>query len=32
MYGFSITDAIVIDIIPTQLGGCAVYVKDNTSG
>lgn len=32
MYGFSITDAIVINIIPTQLGGCAVYVKDNTSG
>lgn len=31
MYGVSIKDAVVVDVIPTQLGGCAVYVKDNTT-
>lgn len=31
MYGFVINRAVVVDIVPTQLGGCAVYVKDNTS-
>lgn len=28
MYGYSIKGAKVIDIIPTQLGGCAVYIRD----
>lgn len=28
MYGYTINKATVIDIIPTQLGGCAVYIKD----
>lgn len=32
MYGMTITNADVIDVIPNQLGGCAVYVKDNTNG
>lgn len=31
MYGVSIKDAVVVDVIPTQLGGCAVYVKGNTT-
>lgn len=29
MYGLSIYDAEVIDIIPTQLSGCVVYVREN---
>lgn len=31
MYGISIKDAVVVDVIPNQLGGCAVYIKDNTT-
>lgn len=32
MYGMTISNADVIDVVPNQLGGCAVYVKDNTNG
>lgn len=28
MYGYSIDGATVIDIVPTQMGGCSVYIKD----
>lgn len=29
MYGISINKAVVVDVIPNQLGGCEVYVKEN---
>lgn len=29
MYGISIRNAVVVDVIPNQLGGCEVYVKEN---
>lgn len=32
MYGMTISNADVIDVVPTQLGGCSVFIKDNTNG
>lgn len=29
MYGLAIRKAVVVDVVPNQLGGCEVYVKEN---
>lgn len=29
MFGYLINEAIVVDVYPSQLGGCQVYIKQN---